>query len=88
MEEVLGFFVLVLTMIGLVGVAVWLCCIIVESITNTRRRLRYPRYGTLWKENERLKGFLAEAEEENSRLREITYSERIRHKSTARRNAA
>jgi len=88
MEEMLGFFVLVLTMVGLVGVAVWLCCFIVESLTKTRQRLKDPRYDALSKENKRLKGFLAEAEEENSRLREIYYSERIRHKTEAGRNAA
>src|SRR5215208_5858224 len=88
MEEMLGFCVLVLTMVGLVGVAVWLCCSIAEDITRTRRRLKDSRYDALSRENKRLKGFLAEAEEENSRLREIYYSERIRHKTEAGRNAA
>ena len=88
MEEMLGFCVLVLTMVGLVGVAVWFCCSIVEGIAKTRRRLEDSRYDALSKENERLKGFLAEVEEENSRLKEIYYSERVPRESNARQNAA
>jgi len=88
MEEILGFCVLVLTMVGLVGVAVWFCCSIVEGIAKTRRRLEDSRYDALSKENERLKGFLAEVEEENSRLKEIYYSERVPRESNARQNAA
>jgi len=88
MEEMLGFCVLVLTMVGLVGVAVWLCCSIAEGITRTRRRLKDSRYDALSRENERLKGFLAEVEEENSHLREVCYSERIPRKSNAGQNAA
>jgi hypothetical protein len=88
MEEILGFCVLVLTMVGLVGVAVWFCCSIVEGIAKTRRRLEDSRYDALSKENERLKGFLAKVEEENSRLEEIYYSERVPRESNARQNAA
>ena len=88
MEEILGFCALVLTMVGLVGVAVWFCCSIVEGIAKTRRRLEDSRYDALSKENERLKGFLAEVEEENSRLKEIYYSERVPRESNARQNAA
>ncbi len=88
MEEVLGFSVLVLTMVGLAGVAVWFCCSIGESIIKTKRRIQDARYDALSKENERLKGFLVEVEEENFRLREIYRSEGIPHKSNAGRNAA
>jgi hypothetical protein len=88
MEEVLGFSVLVLTGVGLAGIAVWFCCSIVESIIKTRRRIRDSRYDALSKENERLKGFLVEVEEENFRLREIYRSERIHHESNAERKAA
>ncbi len=87
MEEMLGFSVLVPTMLGLAGVAIWFCCSNVESITKTRRRIQDSRYDALSKENERLKGFLVEAKEENLRLREIYRSERIHHKSNAGRNA-
>ena len=88
MEEMLGFCVLVLTMVGLIGVVVWFCCSIVESLVKMRRRLKGSRYDALSKENGRLKGFLAEVEEENSRLREVYYSERVPRESNARRNAA
>ncbi len=87
-EEVLGFSVLVLTMVGLVGVAVWFSCSIVEGITKTRRRIKDSRYDALSKENERLKSFLVEVEEDNFHLREIYRSERIHHKSNTERNAA
>ena len=88
MEEVLGFSVLVLTVVGLAGIAVWFCCSMVESIIKTRRRIQDSRYDALSKENERLKGFLVEVEEENFRLREFYRSERIHHKSNTERNAA
>jgi hypothetical protein len=89
MEEVLGFCVWVLTVVGIVGVAVWFCCSIVESVIRTRRRLKNSRYGPLLRENERLKGFLADVKEENHQLREIYYSERIRRKTdNVRHNAA
>jgi hypothetical protein len=87
-EEVLGFSVLVLTMVGLVGVAVWFSCSMVEGITKTRRRIKDSRYDALSKENERLKGFLVEVEEENFHLREIYHSEWVHHKSDAGHNAA
>ena len=88
MEEVFGFSALVLTVVGLAGIAVWFCCSTMESIIKTRRRLRDSRYDALSKESERLKGFLVEVEEENFRLREIYRSERIHHKSNTERNAA
>ena len=88
MEEVLGFSVLVLTVVGLAGIAVWFCCSTVESITKTRRRIQDSRYDALSKENERLKGFLVEVEEENFRLRKIYRSKRTHHKSNAERNVA
>jgi hypothetical protein len=89
MEEVLGFCVVILTMVGIIGIAVWFCCSILESVIKTRRRLKNSRYGPLLRENERLKGFLADVKEENYRLREIYHSERIRRKSNnVRQNAA
>ena len=81
MEELLGFCVLILTIVGIVGVAVWFCCWMVESVIKTRRRLKNSRYGPLLRENERLKGFLADVEEENYRLRKTYHSGRIRRKN-------
>ena len=83
MEEVLGFCALVLTVLGLIGIAVWFCCAIMERIVKMRRRLKSSKYNALLRENKRLKSFLADAEEENSRLRQIYYSERIHRKSKA-----
>jgi hypothetical protein len=56
-EDVLGVGALVMTMLGLLGVAVWFCCSIVGNIVGTRRRLKDSRYEALLGENERLKGF-------------------------------
>lgn len=81
MEDVLGFCVLVLTMVGLLGIAVWLGCSILERLVKTRWHLKNPRYDFLLRENKRLKGFLADVEEENAHLiKEIYYSERIRRR--------
>lgn len=88
MEETLGFCALVLTMLGTISIAVWFCCSIVQNIVTTRRRLKSLRYNALLEENERLKSFLANAEEENLRLRKIYYSERPYRKSKVRQNAA
>jgi hypothetical protein len=88
MEETLGFCALVLTMLGTISIAVWFCCSIVENIVTTRRRLRSLRYNALLKENECLKSFLADAEEENLRIRKIYYSERLYRKSKVEQNAA
>ena len=71
MEDVLGVGALVMTMLGLLGVAVWFCCSIVGNIVGTRRRLKDSRYEAILGENKRLKGILADLTEENSRLRGV-----------------
>lgn len=81
MEDVLGFCASVLMLGGLFGITAWLCCSIVEVIVKTKRRLKNSRYDALLKENERLRGFLADAEWENSRLRGMYYFERTHRKS-------
>jgi len=57
---------------------------------STRRVLNdEPRYGTLLNENERLKSLLAQAEEDNIRLRELHgYSGRLRREIGVARDAA
>ena len=67
----LGAGALFMTMLGLLGVAVWSCCSIVGNIVGTSRRLKDSRYEALLGDNERLKGFLADLAEENSRLRGV-----------------
>jgi hypothetical protein len=87
-EEVLGFCALVLTVVGLVSLSIWFCCSIVESIVKMRRRLKHSRYNALLKENERLRSFLVDVEE-NSYLREVYYSQYAPRKSNkVRHNAA
>jgi hypothetical protein len=88
MEETLGFCTLVLTMLGTISIAVWFCCSIVQNVVMTRRRLRSLRYNTLLKENERLKSFLADAEEGNLRLRKIYNSRWLYRKSKVGQTAA
>jgi hypothetical protein len=83
MEEVLGFCALVLTMLGLISIAVWFCCSTIERMAKMRRRLKSSRYNALLKENKRLKSFLADVEKENSWLRDTYYSERIHHRRAA-----
>ena len=83
----LGVGALVMTMVGLLGVAVWFCCSIVGNIVGTRRRLKDSRYEALFGENERLKGVLADLAEENSRLRGV-YLRGVRRESKSARDAA
>jgi hypothetical protein len=86
-EDVLGIGALVMTILGLLGVAVWFCRSIVGNIVGTRRRLKDSRYEALLGENERLKGFLADLAEENSRLRGV-YLRDVRRESKSTRTAA
>lgn len=90
MEDILGFLALVVTALGLVSVAAWFFCSAVLSLTRTRRGLNdVPRYGALLEENERLMSYLAEAEEDNARLRELLgYSGRVRRDMKLARDAA
>jgi hypothetical protein len=86
-EEVLGFCALVLTVVGLTSLSVWFCCSIVERIVKVRRRLKNSRYNALLKENERLRSFLADGEE-NSCLREVDYHQHIPRRSNEVRHSA
>jgi hypothetical protein len=63
----------------------------VLSLASTRRRLKKDkaRHGALLKENERLRSLLAQAEEDNARLRELHgYSGRLRREIGVARDAA
>jgi hypothetical protein len=90
MEEVLGFCAAVLTILMSLAIAVWFCCSIAESLVKMRRRHKKRRYKALLRENERLKSFLADAAEENARLRKRYHTEIIRRKTDQwrKRNAA
>ena len=71
MEEVLELSAFVMMMLCIISLALWFCCSAIASIIKTRRRLKSSRYDALLKENERLRKFLSEVEEENSHLREV-----------------
>ena len=90
MEQTLGFLALLVTALGLVSLAAWFFCSVGLSLAKTRRELTDdPRYDTLLEENERLRSFLAEAEEDNARLRELLgYSTKLRRQSGVLRDAA
>jgi hypothetical protein len=53
------------------SLAVWFACSAVESIVKMRRQLRRSNYDVLLRENERLRGSLADAREENDYLRKL-----------------
>jgi len=80
MEEILGFCAWLLTVLMMLGVSVWLCCSIVDSIIKTRRRLRKARYYPLLRQNKRLKSALADSMEENLRLKKIYRTDVVRRK--------
>jgi hypothetical protein len=82
-EDMLGFCALVLTMLMSLGIVLWFSCCIINSILKMKQRHRRLRYKALLRENERLKSFLADVEEENLRLRRIYHTELIRRKSTS-----
>ena len=91
MEETLGFLALLVTALGLVSLAAWFFSSAVLSLAGTRHGLKKdePRYGALLRENERLRSHLAQAEEDNVRLRELYgYSGRLRREIGVARDAA
>jgi hypothetical protein len=69
--DVLSLGVWVLLVLMVVGLAVWFVCTIAENISKMGRRVRRPNHDALLRENERLKGSLAEAREENDYLRKL-----------------
>ena len=69
MEDVLGLCALVVTVLMGLMLSVWFCCSIVESFIKMRLGLKRAGYNTLLRQNERLKSSLADAAEENFRLR-------------------
>jgi hypothetical protein len=80
-EDMLGFCALLLTVLMTLGVSVWFCCSIVESFLKARWRLKKPSNGALLKQNRRLKSLLADAAEENFRLRMGQHTDVLHRKS-------
>jgi hypothetical protein len=81
MEDVLGFCTLVMTVLTGLMLSVWLCCSIVERFIRMRRRLKRAGYSVLLRQNEHLKSSLADAVEENFRLRKGYHSDLLRRKA-------
>ena len=91
-ENALGLCAALLTMLMMLGLVVWFCCFVAENIVKTRRRLKDSKYEALFRENRRLKGFLADVAEEDPRLRSrlgrAYYPGRTRRRRNVRQRAA
>jgi hypothetical protein len=85
MEEVLGFWALVLTMLMSLAIVVWFCCSIAISLVKVRQQHSKLRYKALLRENKRLRRLLADSANEH-RLRKVNRTESILRKSNHRIN--
>jgi hypothetical protein len=84
-EEVLGHWALVLTMVMSLAIVVWLCCSIAGSLLKMVQRHKKLRYKALLRENQRLKRLLADSAKEH-RLRRAHHIEIARRKSNRMTN--
>jgi hypothetical protein len=88
MEEVLGSYALVSTMLMSLAIVVWFSCSIAISLVKVRQRHKKLRYKALLRENRRLRSLLADTAKEH-RLRKIHRTEAVRRKgSRISRNVA
>ena len=88
MEDVLGSYALVLTMLMSLAIVVWFCCSIAAKLLKMKQRHQRLKYKALMRENQRLKSLLADTAREH-RLRKIHHTELVRPKSKrASRNVA
>jgi hypothetical protein len=88
MEDVLGSYALGLTMLMSLAIVVWFCCSIAVSFLKIRQRHKKHRYKALLRENQRLKGLLADTAREH-RLRKVHHIELVRRRRNhASRNIA
>ena len=88
MEDVLGSYALVLTMLMSLAIVVWLSCAVAASLLRMSQRHKKLKYKALMRENQRLKSLLADTSREH-RLRKIHHIELVRPKSKrASRNVA
>lgn len=81
MEDVLGSYALVLTMLMSLAIIVWLSCSTVASLLKMSQRHKKFKYKALLRENQRLKSLLADSAREH-RLRKSHHTEAIRRKSS------
>ena len=79
MEEVLGSWALVLTMLMSLAIVVWLCWSIVDSLLKMTQRHKKLRYKALLRENQRLKRLLVQSAKED-RLRKVHRTEIVLRK--------
>lgn len=79
MEDMLGSYALVLTMLMSLAIIAWFLWSIAESIIKISQRHRKLRYKALQRENKRLKSLLADSAKEHH-LRTIHRTEAIRRK--------
>jgi len=77
MEEALGSYVLVLTMLMMLAIVVWFCCSIAINLVKVSQQHKKLRYKALMRENERLRSLLADAANEQ-RLRKAHRTEVVR----------
>ena len=80
MEDVLGSYALVLTMLMSLAIVVWFSCFTADSLLKMRQRRKKLKYKALLRENQRLKSLLAETAREH-RLRKVHHIELVRRKS-------
>ena len=80
MEDVLGSYALVLTMLMSLAIVVWFCCSIADSLLRMSQRHKKLKYKALMRENQRLRNLLADTAREH-RLRESHHTELARRKS-------
>jgi hypothetical protein len=88
MEDVLGSFALVLTMLMSLAIIVWFCCSTADSLLKMRQRHKNLKYKALLRENQRLKSLLTDTARDH-RLWTRHHIELVRPKSKrAGRNVA
>ena len=80
MEDVLGSFALVLTMLMSLAVVLWFSCSIADSLLKMRQRHKKRKYKALLRENQRLRSLLTEITREH-RLSKMHHAEVVRPKS-------
>ena len=81
MEEVLGSYVLLLTMLMALAVVVWFCWSIAVTFLKLRQEQKKLRYRALLRENLRLRSLLADTAKEH-RLRKVHHIELVRRRSS------
>jgi hypothetical protein len=78
-EDVLGSYALILTMLMSLAIVVWFTCSIATSLVKVRQQQKKHKYKALLRENQRLRSLLADTAKEH-RLRKIHRTEVLRRK--------